>query len=217
MEKIAKCLALSESSNENEARTALLMARRLMAEYKISDLSEAVSKDPEERQTPITFTTIRNNWVIDLTNAIGPRYCCKPYTSRRYGKKTRYACFLGFPEDLDVCVPAFELAVSTIMMNIRVLRLSKEEGDSYARGFIQGLKDAYAEQDRKMSSDPMSTALVSVMDIPREVKEYADNSFRRENIRVRAYQRDDIAYDSGLRDGLNHNKRRLSGNARLLR
>ena len=51
LEKIRKCLALSESPNENEARTALLMARRLMAEYKIGSSAELSADQRPERMS----------------------------------------------------------------------------------------------------------------------------------------------------------------------
>ena len=37
-EKIRKLLALAESENENEAKAALLKARELMAEHKLSEM-----------------------------------------------------------------------------------------------------------------------------------------------------------------------------------
>ena len=37
-EKIKKLLALSESSNEHEAKSALLKAKKLMAEHKIAEI-----------------------------------------------------------------------------------------------------------------------------------------------------------------------------------
>ena len=46
-EKIRKLLALAESPNEHEARAALLKARQLMAEHK---LTEAELKDVEKQQ-----------------------------------------------------------------------------------------------------------------------------------------------------------------------
>ena len=70
LEKIRKCLALSSSPNENEARTALLMARRLMAEYKIGSGEEiAEGQMPEQRMSSITYTTIRDNWVPGTANS----------------------------------------------------------------------------------------------------------------------------------------------------
>ena len=46
-EKIRKLLALAESPNEHEARAALLKARQLMAEHK---LTETELKDVEKQQ-----------------------------------------------------------------------------------------------------------------------------------------------------------------------
>lgn len=46
-EKIRKLLALAESPNENEAKLALLKARQLMAEHK---LSEAEVKDLSKQE-----------------------------------------------------------------------------------------------------------------------------------------------------------------------
>ena len=213
LEKIRKCLALSSSPNENEARTALLMARRLMAEYKIGSGEEIdEGQVPEQRCSSITYTTIRDNWVIDLLNLVGPRYCCRPFSTREYGKKTRTASFAGFPQDLDVCIPAFELAVTTIRSNIIRSKLDKDEADSYARGFIKGLEAEYRRQDAEtMADECRETALVTVMDVPEEVDRYANERFRTERVNVRAYRMNSGAYDSGFSDGRNHLSRRVRG------
>ena len=212
LEKIRKCLALSSSPNENEARTALLMARRLMAEYKIGSPEEELTggQIPEERVTSVTYTTIRDNWVIDLLNLMGPRYCCRPFSSKEYGKKTRTAAFAGFPQDLDVCIPAFEFAVATIRSNIISDRMDRSSADSYARGFIQGLEAEYARQDAEiLSKDITERSLVTVMEVPEEVDRYADERFRTQRIRLRAYERDEGAYNSGYADGRNHLTKRM--------
>lgn len=214
LEKIKKCLALSASPNENEARTALLMARRLMAEYKIGSPEEELSggQVPEQRETSITFTTIRDNWVLDLLNLVGPRYCCRPYSSKVYRKKTRTAGFAGFPQDLDVCIPAFELAANTIRSNIISARMDKAEGDSYARGFIQGLASEYARQDAEMMSDTITErSLVTVMEVPEEVDRYVSSNFRTSRVSLRAYGRDEGAFNSGFSDGKNHLSRKVRG------
>ncbi len=213
LEKIRKCLALSSSPNENEARTALLMARRLMAEYKIGSPEEiSGGQVPEQRETSITFTTIRDNWVLDLLNLMGPRYCCRPYSSKVYRKKTRTAAFAGFPQDLDVCIPAFELAATTIRSNIIRARMDSAEGDSYARGFIRGLESEYRRQDAEMMAESITErSLVTVMEVPEEVDDYVDRNFRTSRVSLRAYRRDDDAFSSGFSDGRNHLSRRVEG------
>lgn len=213
MEKIRKCLALSSSPNENEARTALLMARRLMAEYKIGSTEDiSAEEEPEKRQTSITYTTIRDNWVIDLLNVMGPRFCCRPFSSRMYGKKTRTASFLGFPQDLDVCIPAFELAVNVIRSNSVRMKLSRESSDSYARGFIKGLMHEYARQDAEAAASQCTErSLVTVMSVPEEVNKYAERNFSTESIKVRSYGLNERAFTSGYYDGKSHLVRRVDG------
>lgn len=72
-DKIRKLLALAESPNEHEAKAALLKARQLMAEHK---LTEAELKDVEKQKvkdirTDITCSKRRNPWVIPLSATIG--------------------------------------------------------------------------------------------------------------------------------------------------
>ena len=71
-EKIRKLLALAESPNEHEARAALLKARQLMAEHK---LTEAELKDVEKQQvkdvrTDITCSKRRDPWIVSLSAII---------------------------------------------------------------------------------------------------------------------------------------------------
>ena len=212
LEKIRKCLALSESPNENEARTALLMARRLMAEYKIGSSAElSADQRPEERRTSITFTTLRDSWVLNLMKLIGPRYCCRPFSSKEYRKKTRTAAFAGFPQDLDICVPAFELAVSTIRSNIIRMKKDHSAANSYASGFIRGLAEAYEVQDAESNYDVRERSLITVMTVPKEVDDYVRFNFTTSRISVRAYPMDESAYRSGMYDGRSHLNRKVRG------
>lgn len=84
-EKIRKLLALAESPNEHEARAALLKARQLMAEHK---LTETEVKDVEKQQvkdvrTDITCSKRRDPWIVSLSAIIGENYCRKGYRYRR--------------------------------------------------------------------------------------------------------------------------------------
>ena len=213
LEKIRKCLALSESPNENEARTALLMARRLMAEYKIGSSDELLgNQTPEERRTSVTFTTLRDSWVLSLMKLIGPRYCCRPFSSKEYRKKTRTAAFAGFPQDLDVCVPAFELAVATIRSNIIRMRKDHSAANSYASGFIRGLAEAYEVQDAEDNADPeVGRSIIAVMTVPKEVDDYVKTNFTSSRVSIRTYPMNESAYRTGVYDGRSHLNRKVSG------
>lgn len=65
--KIRKLLALSESPNEFEAQAALLKARQLMAEYKLTEaeLHEG-NKKVKTIKTSISCTKQTNFWIFTL-------------------------------------------------------------------------------------------------------------------------------------------------------
>lgn len=71
--KIRKLLALSESPNEFEAQAALLKARQLMAEYKLTEaeLHEGNKKVKTIKtiKTSISCTKRTNFWIFTLSNA----------------------------------------------------------------------------------------------------------------------------------------------------
>lgn len=108
-DKIRKLLALSKSSNENEAKAALLKARALMAEHKITE-QEVFS---ECRSTIVRKTTKyscsnrRDPWMSILANVIASHYCCRSYGAVEAGAQTRTIGFIGLPDDFDLCVMVF--------------------------------------------------------------------------------------------------------------
>lgn len=72
-EKIKKLLALSESSNEHEAKSALLKAKKLMAEHKIAeiDLEDIGKKKVVHIKTEFDCSKRREAWMISLSAIIG--------------------------------------------------------------------------------------------------------------------------------------------------
>ncbi|MGN1045321.1 MAG: DUF2786 domain-containing protein [Candidatus Methanomethylophilaceae archaeon] len=212
IDKIRKCLALSDSPNENEARTALLMARRLMASYKIGEpeLKDTCEEEPETRRSSVTYTTVRDNWVPELMSVISVRFCCKSFSEREYGKKTRTASFVGLSSDVDVCVRAFEYTVNTIRANCAGRNAKDAYRNSYAKGFIDGLEKAYRDQDAELESVLCDEgSLTTVMAVPDSVERYSKEHFTVRSVRYRAYGMDRTAYSSGFSDGRNHLNKRL--------
>ena len=72
-EKIRKLLALAESPVEAEARAALLKARQLMAEHKLTerDCREAEKQTVKDVLTDITCSKRREPWIVPLSATIG--------------------------------------------------------------------------------------------------------------------------------------------------
>lgn len=176
-DKIRKLLALSESPNEHEAKAALLKARQLMAEHK---LTEAELKDVEKQQvkdikTDITCSKRRNPWIIGLSAVIGENYRCQGYRHHAYGAQTQQVGFVGLEDDVEVCVTIFKYAVDCVLSEIK--RIKKENAcyyssyakklcDSYGYGFVLGIKEAFAKQQEENES-----GWGLVLTIPKEVAE----------------------------------------------
>lgn len=79
-DKIRKLLALAKSPEPEEAKLALLKARKLMAEHKLTE------RDLEERNTTVikraigeTFSKKANSWMDPLSIIIGENYCCSAF------------------------------------------------------------------------------------------------------------------------------------------
>lgn len=79
-DKIRKLLALAKSPEPEEAKLALLKARKLMAEHKLTE------RDLKEHDTTViqqeideTFSKKANSWMAPLSAVIGENYCCAAY------------------------------------------------------------------------------------------------------------------------------------------
>lgn len=176
-EKIRKLLALAESPNEHEAKAALLKARQLMEEHK---LTEAELKDVERKEvknvlTDITCSKRRNPWIVDLSAAIGENYCCRGYRTHGYGRQTQEIGFVGFEDDVEICVEIFKYAVDCALSGIKQIKrenscysskYTKRLSDSFGYGFSRGISEAFEKQQEKNEA---GWGLVLV--IPKEVEE----------------------------------------------
>lgn len=210
-EKIRKLLALAESPNEHEAKAALLKARQLMAEHK---LTEAELKDVEKQKvkdirTDITCSKRRNPWVVKLSAVIGENYCCKGYRNHGYGEQTQAMGFIGFEDDVEVCAAVFKYAVDCVLAECK--RIKKENAcyyssyvkklcDSYGYGFVSGVAEAFRKQQEE---NEQGWGLVLV--IPKEVEEAAKD-WGKDKFKARS--QDDIsgeAYARGYYQGKEFN------------
>lgn len=115
-DKIRKLLALAESPNEHEAKAALLKARQLMAEHKLSenDVKCKTLEIVEKKIEDFTFTYNRNSWMNDLMSTIEQFYpvCC--FTSHKRGTRTYYCVVSGFEDDVMICNELLCYAVDCI-------------------------------------------------------------------------------------------------------
>lgn len=186
-DKIRKLLALSESPNEAEARAALLKAKELMAEHKLTeaDIERAKAEKVVQIRTGITFSARRDPWIDDLSGVIGDNYCCRACRTHWKGKQTREIGFAGFESDVKVCEEVFRYAVDTARAGIADFKAGMKDvwppvsareisrmSASFGKGFVRGLAAAYDEQ----GASHQEWGLVMV--IPKEVNDFADSRWR---------------------------------------
>ena len=190
-DKIRKLLALAESPVEAEAKAALLKARELMAEHKLTEaeLDEAKKQSVKDVQTDITASKRREPWAINLSAVIGENYRCKGYRRHLHGQQMQYIGFIGLEDDIEVCVEIFKYALDCIRAGVK--RVKEENAgyptnyvkslcNSYGYGFVRGIQAAF-ERQQEENRDGWGLVLV----IPQEVQE-AVQSFGHAEFRSRA-------------------------------
>ena len=174
--RIKKLLAMAESTSEHEAKTALLKARALMAEHKLtfSELEDDPGKVVKEFSGQ-TATKMTNFWKVDLAATIGRRYCCQAITNRHYNCNEYRIGFVGFEKDIEICKEVFDFAVGYVEGQIKIMRHDfKKKGidgasirrvcNGYGQGFSSGVRDAFRTQDEEKQEYGL------VLVVPKEVE-----------------------------------------------
>lgn len=85
--KIKRCLALSQSSNENEAATAMRQAQSLMREYRLTEMDIRLS-DVGEVESEMSRVKRRPTWDRHLSSIIGQAFGVRPFSRRSWCSAT---------------------------------------------------------------------------------------------------------------------------------
>lgn len=212
-EKIRKLLALSESSNEFEAKSALLKAKELMAIHKIKeiDLKEVKKKEVKRITTEYTYTKRGEWWMSGLANIIAENYCCRCGAVKMHNAQKRTIIFIGLEDDVDLCAIVFEYAIKSIRSladiklknDKRYLNYSISEKrmalNSYAAGFTLGVKEALDEQK---FSNKEKWGLVMI--VPSEVDAVV-SGFKKDRYTGKNHYVDSSYHNSGFEEGRRFN------------
>lgn len=179
IDKIEKLLALSSSSNENEARAAMMKAQELMAKYEIKR-EQLKDREQEERRI-VNFSSVsfRDEWIHMVSGVIAENFRCRRIAVSRVGSGGAFRIrFYGYEEDAEICINIFNYAVKVIRKRFMVLRaiyaeagraFGNDEKMNYVLGFCHGLEKNFEEQ--KAQSQSFALALVT----PKAVNEYVDS------------------------------------------
>lgn len=163
LRKIKSCLALSESSNIEEANSALLKAQELMIKYRISedDVKNFDKEKINKRVSVITVITETNRifwYVKDLGSVIAENFKVVAFSSgnREMGKSFK---FMGLEEDVEIAQEVFSFALEKMKeladKETKSIELQNEDDkkvykssskNDFYRGFIDGLNKAFKDQ-----------------------------------------------------------------------
>ncbi|MCX2684048.1 DUF2786 domain-containing protein [Pseudomonas sp. DCB_AW] len=115
--KIKRCLALSKSSNENEAATAMRQAQALMREYRLTELDVRLS-DVDEVQSEKSRAHRRPTWDRHLSAIVARVFSCRPLSYRHWcgtsGRMVERALFVGVTPAPQIAMYAYEALLAKL-------------------------------------------------------------------------------------------------------
>ena len=156
------------NNSDQEAELAILKAQKLMAEYDIS-----IEEIKEEKEPEYSHEMCEHKWNygyrIPLANVLAKNFRCELY------ERGKSIVFMGRKVDATICRQTFEFAYKYIMKrgnqeyNRRYEMGYTTRGvfNSYARGFIIGLKKSLDEQC-------VALAIVTPPDVTAKFKEMSE-------------------------------------------
>ena len=217
VETIRKLLALAQSDNPGEAENALLMARKLMAQHKLTE-KDIADKRPNELVQLVyegqTFSGLRNTWLIDLARVIGENHCCGVCRWGNFKSTVGKIQFVGLDDDPAIALELMGYAVQHIKAKAKEYRQSipdywgthnknqwtRNYETNYAQGFAEGMASKYREQNRGEDCEVM--ALVAVK--PVEVLDFM-RGLKKTTIRTRREYSNADARQQGYQAGYSFN------------
>lgn len=207
-EKIEKLLALSESDNEHEAKSAMLKAQELMARHKISEEQVRSSGSKEKPVIYLSAGPFRDEWIGMVATLIAENFRCRCVTTAGWNSDRTFRLrFYGYEEDAEICTNIFRHAVKTVRARFLTLRaIYKEAGRefgenakwNYVIGFCEGLEKNFEEQKKQ------SEAFALALTVPKAVDDYVGMlpGLERENSQdAKISEIDWLIYRYGRMDG----------------
>ena len=152
VERIKKCLARANhaNANENEAKSAIKMASKIMQQHNITQAQIMEGEDDAQRLERGGLSTVNigprtqyrqvifETWVDDLTTAISTFFDCESFSSQSFSSIEW--TFYGVAENTVSAAMAFEMTHNLIQSWARPLH-GVCARNSYCLGVAHGLKD----------------------------------------------------------------------------
>ncbi|KTT01649.1 DUF2786 domain-containing protein [Pseudomonas parafulva] len=167
--KIKRCLALSKSSNENEAATAMRQAQALMCEYRLTELDVHLS-DVGEVESAVARAKRRPTWDRDLSSIIADAFGCQAFSRRHWCRTTSRlvdrALFIGVTPAPQIAMYAYETLLNKLAQARREyvsqVRAGKRRssysphtaGDHFALAWVSAVHGRIHEMVPRGEEDP---------------------------------------------------------------
>ena len=127
IDKIYKCLRLSESGNPNEAALALRQASSLMKKHGISD-AQVIAAEISESATQVGERYNPPFWALALANLVAEAFECRNLIVRQYGKSPEFR-FIGLGFKTEVATYSYTVLHRHLSRAIEEFKLSVEDND----------------------------------------------------------------------------------------
>lgn len=170
--KIKRCLALSKSSNENEAATAMRQAQALMREYRLTELDVRLS-DVSEVGSEKSRANRRPTWDRHLSSIVAQVFGVRPLSYRHWCETSRRrvdrALFVGVSPAPQIAMYAYEALLVKLTLARReyvaLVRSGKRRsayspetaGDHFARAWVSAVHGKIHELLPRGEEDPTIT------------------------------------------------------------
>lgn len=155
MEKIRALLekTVENGATEQEAIEAAKAAQRLMAKYKIDEVTTA---EPEKIES--TEMDTNKQWQSELAHVLAKNLCCQCVLTRTADRKNRFI-IMGRKQDREVWRQMFETFFILIYKGAKEARAKAKENYghcrdvelAYARGFIKAIHEELGQQCRALA------------------------------------------------------------------
>jgi len=112
IDKILKCLRLSESCNPNEAAAALRQAHGLMQKYQISE-HQICASQVSEKAIEAQLSDSTPFWMLALLNLVADAFDCRGFVDRNFGARIEFR-FIGIEPTPEVATYSFTVLLRSL-------------------------------------------------------------------------------------------------------
>ena len=167
IDKIHKCLRLSESGNPNEAASALRQAQAMMRKYNISE-QDVQSQDIREATANSGGYYNPPYWAVALSELIAQSFECRAYISRREEQRPVFR-FMGVDYSATVAAYTFTVLFRQLRrsrrqymdeLGIKDKAEQRRQGNVFAQAWLFSIAKTVAEFSTDSKNDEAIEAYV---------------------------------------------------------